>query len=77
MGLNCKGPLTRGFFSVVNIAVLHDPWLVKSADMEEPLVRESAPLNPTLFMVNCTIVTWARISRAVMCPFLLKSDTQE
>ena len=38
MDLNCKGPFIRGFFSVVNLAVLHDPWLVESVDMEEPLV---------------------------------------
>ena len=34
MGLNLKGPLTLGFFSVVNTAVLCDPWLLESKNPE-------------------------------------------
>ena len=43
MGLNCKGPLISGFFSVVNTTVLHDPRLVESkkGDMEESCIRKA------------------------------------
>ena len=34
MGLNLKGPLTLGFSSIVNTAVLRDPWLVESKNPE-------------------------------------------
>ena len=29
MGLNCTGPLTHAYFSIVNTMVLHDPQLVE------------------------------------------------
>ena len=40
MGLNCMGPHTCGFFSVVNTIVLHDRQLVESSDVE-PLTQRS------------------------------------
>ena len=36
MSLNLEGPLTCGYFSGVNTAVLHGPGLVESPDVEEP-----------------------------------------
>ena len=42
MGLNCKGPLTHGVFSLVSTTVLHNPWLVESADTEEAQIRGTA-----------------------------------
>ena len=70
-GLKCMGPLTCGRFSVVNTTVLHDPWLVESADMEEPETERAdyqpyansqlhggpVPLPPSLFKGQC--LTWA------------------
>ena len=57
MGLNCMGPLIHEFFSVVNTAVLYNPWLVESgmqragyklcSDFQLP--GELAPLIPKLF----------------------------
>ena len=35
MNLNCMGPLTWGYFSVVNPTVLRSQWLVASIDGEE------------------------------------------
>lgn len=60
--LNCVGPLTLGFFSIVNTVVLHNPWLVQSMDTEPQiwrancklysdfgLCREAGSLTPALF----------------------------
>ena len=38
-GLNGMGPLTHIDFSVVNTTVLCGPWLVESADEEEPRMQ--------------------------------------
>lgn len=35
MGLNCKGLLTKGYFSVLNTTALHGLWFVESVDAEE------------------------------------------
>lgn len=35
MWFELPDPLTCGYFSVVNAAVLHDPQLVQSAEVEE------------------------------------------
>lgn len=40
MHLNCRGPLIRGYFSVVNKIVLHDLW-VGSLDTEELWIRKA------------------------------------
>lgn len=38
-GLNCMGPLTCGYFSVVNATVVHGPWLVESANAQQPWIQ--------------------------------------
>ena len=40
MSLNRTSPLLRGFFSIANIRVLHDPQLVESMDAE-PWIRKA------------------------------------
>lgn len=35
MNLNCIGPLTCGYFSIVNPMVFHSRWLVGSTDGAE------------------------------------------
>lgn len=43
MGLNYEGPLIRGFFSIINARVLHNPQLVEFVEVE-PQIRGT--LNP-------------------------------
>ena len=45
MGLNFVGPLIHGFFSIVNTTVLHDPWLLESADAEPQIQRADCGLE--------------------------------
>lgn len=40
-GFNCMGPLTWEIFSIVNITVLHNPWLVESTDAGELWVQRA------------------------------------
>ena len=47
MGLNCVGPLIHGYFSV-NTAVLHDSWLVESADAKPDYAVFNCTLTPML-----------------------------
>ena len=35
---DCKGLLIHRYFSIINTAVLHYPWLVKSTDAEKPQI---------------------------------------
>ena len=47
-GLNCMGPLTCGFFSLVNTVVLCDLWLVESTDVEPQILRNCIYGGPTI-----------------------------
>ena len=44
IGLNCIGPLTCEFFSIVNTIAVHGPWLAESADEELWLWRVDCKL---------------------------------
>ena len=41
MGLNCVDPLIRGYFSVVNTIVQHNPWLVEFMYVEELQIQRA------------------------------------
>ena len=56
MGLNCAGPLIRGFLSTVDATVLHDSWLAESSrckttHTEEPQYRRlTVKLHPDFLL---------------------------
>ena len=70
MSLNCVGPLTWGFFSVVNTTIPRDTGLVESVDVELQ-IRRHRGCGACMYVRSCVLlcVTLWTIARRLLSPW--------